>query len=81
MLKLEGEILYVFPSPDFPEQEQVNILKGQVNELLEKTKLHDKNLKIVGPLTRPQCIMLGFKLAYMCKSVEILTENGFVKCS
>jgi len=82
MLKLEGNILYIFPSPDFPEQEQVDILRGEINELLDETDLRNKNIKIVGPLTRSQCIMLGSELAYICKSMEILAENEneFVKC-
>lgn len=64
------------------QKQLVEIAQKEIDELIKSGALYGKELKINGRITTGMALMLGHKLAHVCKSVSIFDPkmNDYILC-
>ena len=80
MFKLVGDVLKVELPSGRTQEELVREAEKEIDEMVEQ--LYGKNLKINGRITTGMSLMLGHKLAHICKTVSVFDpkEGEYVLC-
>lgn len=81
MFKLvDGDVLKVELPAGRTQEELVREAEKEIDEMAEQ--LYGKNLKINGRITTGMSLMLGHKLAHICKTVSVFDpkEGKYVLC-
>lgn len=81
MFKLvDGDVLRVELPTGRTQEELVREAEKEIDEMAEQ--LYGKNLKINGRITTGMSLMLGHKLAHICKTVSVFDpkEKRYIVC-
>jgi hypothetical protein len=78
----EEDLLQVTLPEGKTQQELVEEAQKALDELISSGALYGANIRINGRLTTGMALMMGHKLAHVCKSVAIFDpkENSYVLC-
>jgi len=77
---IDGDVLQVELPTGHTQEELVREAEKEIDEMAEQ--LYGKNLKINGRITTGMSLMLGHKLAYICKTVSVFDpkEKRYIVC-
>jgi len=80
VFELDGDILWVKLPAGRTQEELVREAEKEIDEMAEQ--LYGKNLKINGRITTGMSLMLGHKLAHICKTVSVFDpkEKRYIVC-
>jgi len=80
VFKLADDVLQVELPTGHTQEELVREAEKEIDEMAEQ--LYGKNLKINGRITTGMSLMLGHKLAHICKTVSVFDpkEKRYIVC-
>lgn len=82
MFRLEGDVLHIELPQGKSQAELVKEAETEIDEIIKSGALYGKDLKINGRITTGIALMLGHKLAHVCRIVSIFDPklNSYIVC-
>jgi len=79
---IEEQILHIDLPQGKTQEDLVRLASEELDELISSGSLYGSHAKINGRLTTGMALMMGHKLAHVCKTVSVFDpkENSYVLC-
>ena len=82
MFRLDGSVLYIELPMGKSQEQLVRMAEEEIEQIIRSGKVFGKDIKLNGRLTTGMSLMLGHKLAHVCRSVSIFDpkEGKYIRC-
>jgi len=82
LFTLEEDILKISLPQGLSQKDLIDMTNSEIDALIDSGQLYGKDIKIFGRITTGMALVLGHKLAHVCKSVSIFDPklNDYILC-